>query len=281
MTSLVSPLLISQSAIRATNRKRSAFCKSTLVISRDEVHLWRVPLQVRPPALERLWHLLSVDERQRADRFRRESDRNRFITARGRLRQIIAGYVRTDADRVRFDYNAHGKPALFMPSRRHWLRFNVSHSGQLAVYAMAREREVGIDLEYIHTTFAPMQIAKHFFTPNENAELNALSEPLQRQAFFRCWTRREAFIKARGEGLSLRWNRFDVSLARGTSMPSQIDDDAFEASRWSLYTFIPAPDYTGAFAVENTSSPLKWWRWIEMDAPDQPPYGEGGSLPVS
>ena len=160
-------------------------------------------------------HTLAADEQARAERFHFERDREHFIVARGVLRAILGRYLNRAPERLSFCYGAHGKPALAGEAGADAIRFNVSHSHGVALYAVTRGREVGIDLERIRFDLAVLEIAERFFSRREVATLRTLPTEAQRQAFFRCWTRKEAYIKARGEGLSLPLDQFDVSLAPG------------------------------------------------------------------
>ncbi len=166
-----------------------------------EVHYFS--LDVDAARLSELNGLLSWEERERAARFRFNRDRNRFTACRGTLRELLGASAA-----VRFVYGAFGKPRLEDSE----IRFNVSHSRGMAMIAIARGREVGCDIEWIDSSFADETIPEHFFSPYEVAALRALPAEEQCDAFFRCWTRKEAFIKACGMGMSMALDSFDVSL---------------------------------------------------------------------
>ena len=175
-----------------------------------------------------------ADERARADRFYFARDREHFIVARGVLREILGCYLKRVPKSLCFCYGSHGKPALAGEFDGEAIRFNVSHSHGVALYAISRGRAVGIDLERIRFDLPVAEIAERFFSKREDAMLRSLPTDVQHQAFFRCWTRKEAYIKARGEGLSLPLDQFDVSLAPGE--PAAVlgtQRDPSEASRWS------------------------------------------------
>ncbi len=237
----------------------------------DEVHVWRATLDQAPSRVARLFHTLAADERERAEGFSFQEDREHFIVARGLLRAILGRYVEMDADQLRFCYSAHGKPSLPSESGGDALRFNLSHSHGLVLYAFTRGREVGIDIERVRPDMADGQIAERFFSPREVAAFRALPVNKQTQAFFNGWTRKEAYIKARGEGLSFPLNQFDVSLAPGE--PARLlatKGHPEEASRWCLQELIPAPGYTAALAVEGQGWRLACWQWHEQDGdPEQ------------
>src|ERR1035437_9410190 len=234
----------------------------TLVLGCHEVHVWRATLDRTPSQIQSFLHNLSEDEQARAERFHFQRDREHFIVARGVLRAILGSYLNRAPEDVSFCYSSHGKPALAGESNGDAIRFSVSHSHGVALYAVTRGRAVGIDLERIRFNLAVAEIAERFFSRREVAMLRTLPTEVQRQAFFRCWTRKEAYIKARGEGLSLPLDQFDVSLAPGE--PAAVlgtQPDPTEASRWSLQELTPAPGYVAALAVEGHGWRLTCWHW--------------------
>lgn len=241
----------------------------SLVLNREEVHVWSAHLNVLPTTVRSLADTLSPAERARAGRFRFEKDRNRYIVARGILRAILGRYLRVAPAEIRFAYNYYGKPALAAEGDAKPLRFNLSHSHQLALYAFTLEREIGIDVEYIRPDIANEEIAERFFSPNEVVQLRSLSPEMRTEAFFNCWTRKEAYIKARGEGLSYPLAQFDVSLIQGeraallTTRP-----DAQEAFRWSVKELKSEPRYVASLVVEGQPSHFEYWRWSHGGAPD-------------
>ena len=164
-----------------------------------EVHVWFARLDRTPERLSRMRTLLNSDETARADRFLKDLHRNRFIAARVILRDLLAGYLERPPDAIRFAYNQWGKPALASGFAAKDLRFNLSHSNDLAMYAFALARDVGVDIEMIRADAANDRIAENFFSPREVATLRALPRERQVEAFFNCWTRKEAYVKARGE----------------------------------------------------------------------------------
>lgn len=233
-----------------------------LSLPNDAVHVWRATLDQSASCRERFWQTLAEDERARADRFHFPRDREHFVVARGVLRAILARYLNTEPGRLSFCYSAYGKPALLKEASGDALRFNLSHSHGLALYAVTRDRELGIDVEHLRPHLADRQIAERFFSPGEVAVLLALPQYQQREAFFHCWTRKEAYIKARGEGLSLPLDQFEVSLAPGE--PAALlstHANPSEASRWSMLELTPGPGYVGALAVEGHGWRLACWQW--------------------
>lgn len=236
------------------------FPPETLRLDIDEVHVWRAILDQTPSQIQSFLHTLAADEQARAERFYFQTDREHFIVARGVLRAILGFYLNRAPECLSFCYSSHGKPALAWESGGDAVRFNMSHSHGVALYAVTRGREVGIDLEYIRLNLEVDQVAERFFSRREVAMLRALPTEAQRHAFFLCWTRKEAYIKARGEGLSLPLDQFDVSLAPGEpAVLLGTQRDPYEVSRWSLQELTPAPGYVAALAVEGHDWRLACW----------------------
>lgn len=234
---------------------------AAMVLGGDEVHVWRARLARDPAEVERLLKVLAPDERERADRFHFRRDHNRFVVARAALRQILSGYLRVTPGRVRFTYSPYGKPGL--AGEPCDLKFNVSHSNEVALYAFARGCEVGLDVEFVREDFAGMDIAEQFFSAREVAMLGRLPPDARPRAFFNCWTRKEAYIKARGEGLSHPLDRFAVSLAPGEAAAIiSTDDDPLEVSRWWLRELWPAPGYVAALALRGAARRVSLWEWV-------------------
>ena len=236
----------------------------SLVLGDCEVHVWQAGLDQAPSQIDQYLRILSADERARADRFYFRKDRDHFIVARGTLRSILSCYLNRAPESLSFSYSAHGKPSLERESGEEAIRFNLAHSHEAALYALVRDREVGIDLEFIHGNPQAEQVTERFFSPREILTLRALPPAVQRYAFFLCWTRKEAYIKARGEGLSLLpLDQFDVSLTPGH--PAELlgtRPDPLEANRWSLRDLALEPlGYAAALAVEGDGWSLALWQW--------------------
>jgi len=233
-----------------------------LTLSSAEVHVWRAALDPAVACVERLQLSLSADELHRAARFHFPRDRRRFIVARGVLRDILGRYLGVPSSALGFRYSAYGKPALADVAAADGLRFNVSHSNEMALFAVTQGREVGVDIEYVRAEIACEEIAEHFFSARERASLRALPAEVKHQAFFNCWTRKEAFIKAHGEGLSLPLDQFDVSLAPGEPVALLATrSDPQEVLRWSLQAVSPGPGYAAALAVEGQGWHFTCWQW--------------------
>jgi 4'-phosphopantetheinyl transferase len=233
-----------------------------LSLSSAEVHVWRAALDPAASCVEQLQRLLSADELQRAARFHFPRDRRRFIVARGVLRDILSRYLGVPPAALAFRYSAYGKPALADVEAEEGLRFNISHAHEMALFAITCGREVGVDIEYLHRTIAYEEIAERFFSAHERASLRAVPAEVKHQAFFNCWTRKEAYIKAHGEGLSLPLDQFDVSLTPGE--PAALlatRGDPRDARRWSLQAVAPDPGYVAALAIEGQDWQLTCWQW--------------------
>ena len=227
-------------------------------VTTDDVHVWKASLDRAPEELDGLRRILAPDEQIRADRFRFKKRRDRFIVGRAVLRTILGRYLDQHPNQLRFQYSPYGKPTL--STEVGTLKFNLSHSHCLALYAVARGREIGVDLEFIRKDINLLGIAKRFFSEREYAELQALPESRQLQTFFECWTRKEAFIKAKGDGFSLPLRQFDVSITPGEPaalLRTEWDPD--EAALWSLKSLNPTPGYAGALAVEGRHWNLQSW----------------------
>lgn len=227
-----------------------------------EVHLWRASLEQPAAVVERLSPLLSPDEHKRAARFHFEKDRRHFIVARAVLRKLLGVYLERSPAEIHFGYAAYGKPQVADQSLEQIARlhFNLAHSGSLAVYAFTRLGEVGVDLEQINPELTGEDIARRFFSASEVAGLDALAAGERALAFFNCWTRKEAFIKAKGMGLSLALDQFDVTLAPGqpASLLRTAWDEA-EAARWSIRTLEIGAGYVGALALEAHDWEFNCW----------------------
>jgi 4'-phosphopantetheinyl transferase len=222
-------------------------------LSLGYVDLWRLHLNLPEKTQDALRQVLNAEELARADRFKFERDRRRFIAARAQLRTIVGKYLETDPRALAFKYGARGKPFLDAP-----IRFNVTHSKELALVAIASERNVGVDLEAIRAMEDIEQIVRRFFSAGESAELAGLRDVEQREAFFRCWTLKEAWIKATGDGLSQPTESFDVAFGRdGPVRLLHVGGKPEEANRWELLGLLPAPGYIGALAVEGQDWELR------------------------
>ncbi len=231
----------------------------------DEVHVWTASRDASDEAVGAMRALLTDDERRRADRFAFPHDRRRFAIGRGLLRTILGRYLDRAPESLRFVANGHGKPG-FDPNLNVGIpiRFNLAHSGPWVVYALTLGREIGVDIERIRPDFGGDAIAGRFFAPGEVAELRALPEDSRALAFFHGWTRKEAYIKAKGKGLALPLDQFEVSLGPGrpAALLATLPDPE-EAARWSLVEIPAEPGYVAAVCVEGHGWSLRQGRWPE------------------
>lgn len=228
------------------------------VIWQNEVHVWRARLDV--PWSWTFDEALSLDDRTRADRFKFESDRRRFCVGRASLRLILGRYLQTKPGRLRFEAGEFGKPFFADKKLSGGLRFNLSHSNQLALIAIARDREVGVDLEYMRSDFVTDDVANHFFSRAEVEQFREVPADSKTRSFFNCWTRKEAYIKARGEGLYCPLDQFDVSV--GPELPAMLLDsrvEAADAQRWSLSEIAAGDRYAATVAIDGACSRLVLW----------------------
>jgi 4'-phosphopantetheinyl transferase len=219
------------------------------VFRSDAIEVVAARLDAAPDAVRALSGWLSSTERARAARFRLDRDRRRYIVARARLRQHLALRLGMPPRSVRFVYGANGKPALARDAAAADWRFNVSHCRDVAVYALSLGSDVGVDLEAIHPLAEADEIAARFFSRRESEAYLALAPRDRPLGFFNCWTRKEAFLKALGDGHSLPLGHFDVSLAPGEPARLLRVRDAPDApALWRLDSFSPAPGFIAALA---------------------------------
>ena len=221
------------------------------VLSGDEVHVWRCSLQPSIETVRSLSGILSNEEKRRADRFVCEQHRRRYTVAQGVCRVILGRYLDLSPDRLQFSKNRYGKPAL-EGRWAHDLRFNLSFSSEMAVLAVALGREVGIDVEHIRPFPGSDQIVRRYFSNRENEEYFSLHGNARQRAFFTSWVRKEAYIKARGKGLSLPLNAFSVSLhPEGPVTLVHHGDQEYSDSSWCLKDVWPIDGYAAAVVVER------------------------------
>jgi len=221
-----------------------------LNLKNDEIHIWRVKQRFGCAEVERFMSLLSEEELERVRRFRCPKDFDRFVISRGVLRSLLSRYLRLHPKKVCFAYSEQGKPELSTGGSCH-LRFNLAHSGEITAYAFAQKRRIGVDVEKIRFDFPVDEIAERFFSRVERDALRRLPASQRHRGFFLCWTRKEAYLKATGDGLTLPLSQFDVSLEQG--QPAALlatRPDPAEAKRWQLENLDIDPDYAGAFVIE-------------------------------
>jgi 4'-phosphopantetheinyl transferase len=224
----------------------------TLTLPKNEVHIWRAWLDADAQAISRWCSILSEDEVARANRFVFPRDRDHFIVAHGRLREILGMYLRRPPQGMRFRIGKFGKPDLEEQSE---LRFNMAHSAGMAVYGFAMERELGIDVEKIRPDIGGEEIAERYFSEAEQKELRELPVEIRATAFFLGWTRKEAYIKAHGDGLQMPLASFDMSLTPDKRATMRSSD----SQRWTLNSFTPAPGYAAAIIAEGQAPSIRYW----------------------
>ena len=221
-----------------------------------EIHVWKKDLSLPPAELERCRTVLSTDELERAARFRFEANRNEYIVSRGTLRTLLGSYLNVPPRELCFVYSEYGRPSVAPGTSSRLLNFNIGHSGKVVLLAFAEGRRVGIDVEKLRRDFSTSEIAERFFSMAEREALRALPQDQRHEAFFRCWTRKEAFIKALGEGMSHPLDQFDVSLAPSEqAVLLATRPDAQEAKRWKLWNIQLTGNYAAALAAEANGSP--------------------------
>lgn len=233
--------------------------KQAPALAADEVHLWLASLQPPPERLATLAALLTVDERERAARFRFPEHRDRFIAGRGLLRELLGAYLARPAAALRFSKGSRGKPTL-AGEHDGDLRFNLSHSGERVLYAVAC-REVGVDLEAMDRRLDYAAIAERICTPSEWAAFQKLSAEQARERFFACWTRKEAIVKALGDGLAHGLGKLDVGFQDGESVNQPVSLHDAAGREWSVLNLPLEPGWAGALATAGVD-----WRWRGWEA---------------
>ncbi len=228
--------------------------------------IWSIRLDQAKSITAGLESLLSASEKETADRFHIERNRSRYIVAHGRLRQILSRYADTAPEQLAFGHGAHGKPFLSQDCRGDSVRFNLSRSQEIGLCAVAYGQEVGVDVEWVRPLNGMEPLVHRFFSPMEIADWHEVDESQKLETFYHYWTCKEAFVKARGDGLTLPLNQFDVAFS--PSAPprlARIQGDATEAANWHLQTLTPATGYRAAVALPGLHWQVDCWRWPESD----------------
>ena len=226
-----------------------------------QLHLWRVPLDPPPAVVDREARLLAPDEAERAARFRFDRHRRRYIVGRAFLRRVLGAYVGREPERIEFTYGDKGKPGLAEPPAEP-LHFNLSNSSELALVGLTRVAPLGVDLERTRDLSDLEAIAERFFSKSESEVLLALPREQQGEGFFNCWTRKEAYLKAIGDGLTAPLDAFDVTLRPGEeARMTALEGSRDRARRWRLLHLDPGTGYTGAVAIEADVDGVEAWSW--------------------
>ena len=227
-----------------------------------EIHVWRAPLDMAKEARVQLGLTLSPDEQERAARFATDQLRHRWVAGRGILRNLLASYLGLPATEIRFRYGEHEKPYLADKNTESALHFNVSHSHGLALFGFSRDREIGVDLEWIRSDLEQTAIASRFFSNRESETLERLPPRRQISHFFALWTCKEAFVKANGGGISFGLDRFDVQLEPGGDSAPIVSNEQGEIfPPWFAYRLDPGSGFAGALAIESTDPRVSLWDW--------------------
>jgi 4'-phosphopantetheinyl transferase len=233
--------------------------------STSDIHMWRAWLKLPPFLMYQFERTLSEDEHKRAACFHFEHDRDRFIIARGILRMILGSYLDIQPQEIHFAYNSYGKPGLSHNLTATAIQFNVSHSNELALYAFTCESEIGIDVEFVSPLLDEKEIANRFFSHREYTSYCQVSSNQKLNAFYNCWTRKEAYIKAIGNGLTHPLDSFEVSLIPSESPRIlNIDGDKQKASEWTMIDLSPLPGYIAACAIKRKNLKLTWLDYEDL-----------------
>lgn len=220
------------------------------------VHIWKFNRDSQHHDREALHDLLSSEERNKASKFRFEKDYLTYLVGRGCLRRLLGYYLDRSATSITFKYNEQSKP--FINSETD-LQFNISHSGTMILMGFVKNYDIGVDIEYNKQPIEIPQIARSFFSLREAEELLSLPDNEQQSAFYNCWTRKEAFIKAKGGGLSIPLDQFEVSLLPDEEpVLKVIRWDQDDVPNWRVRGFKIGKDYTGAAMVRNPSLEYKF-----------------------
>ena len=235
-----------------------------LQLTESKIHVWRADLRVSATIFSTLKETLSSDEVARARRFRFRRDHDRFITARGISRTLLGIYLNIEPDCIRFGYGRRGKPFVEGSSADKRISFNISHSGDLALFGFSRDREIGVDVERIRDDISDEEISERFFSAGECAVLRSKPPHLRTQEFFRFWTCKEAFIKAIGEGMHLQLNRFEVVIvdAEKPHFVRTMEESATD-SRWYVGELALGPEYAGTVVSQGRAWECVCWDWTE------------------
>ncbi|MEO8356700.1 MAG: 4'-phosphopantetheinyl transferase superfamily protein [Chloroflexota bacterium] len=239
----------------------------TFALTDNNVHIWSASLEQPARVVRRLAAVLSEDERSRAERFHFANHRSFFIVGRGMLRTLLARYLKLNPQEVQFEYTQNRKPFLSPSHGVHDLCFNLSHSAGIAMYALSQNRRLGIDIEYVRSIPDMDQIAASNFSEEENLQFRTVDTNGKRQAFYNCWTRKEAFIKAIGDGLSFPLDQFDVSLIPGEpARLLSIFGSEQAAGQWSMHELQPAEGYVAALVVEGNGCSISYQEWTQLES---------------
>jgi 4'-phosphopantetheinyl transferase len=222
----------------------------------NEVHVWLARSQPWGSHHDYLATNLSEEEKERAARFKFDKDRRLYIASHAALRSILAGYLQVSTTDVKFVSSTHGKPALVAPLAASGIEFNLSHAHEVALIAVARRKTMGIDVEFVRADFAFDEISRRFFTAKEIAALNSLPQPRRREAFFKCWTAKEAHLKAKGTGLTGKLDEVEISFTHGKKVQIKAS-----VPHWSLVELSAISGYQAALVSAGEKPKVKCYEW--------------------
>jgi 4'-phosphopantetheinyl transferase len=229
-------------------------------LTQDVVHVWRLRFEGWASRVDECRSLLSLAERGRADRFRSEKDRIQHVLTHAVLRLLLGRYLALEPKQVRFAIGPRGKPEIAPALNAAGLRFNVSHTRGLALLAFTRGRDVGVDVETARFVTGADDIAARLFSSRESACFRALPDDQKQAAFLNCWTRREAYLKATGEGIAESPDQIEVSFAPGEpARLLSLRGDPNAAAAWHLQELVPGPEYVAALAVKGHARTVVRW----------------------
>ena len=233
----------------------------------DEVHVWRVALDRFGACNGSRLDELSEAEHLRASRFRFAADRKRFLGSHTALRSILATYLDAAPRTLEFGEGLHGKPLLRAPLHGAALRFSLTHSGSLALVAVTRGREVGVDIEHVRPVKDVLGVAASFFSPKERDALARIAQDYRLRAFLATWVLKEAYLKACGEGLLRSPNAFDVTIEDNPRL-LQVRDRPGDETRWSLRYLDAGKEFVAALAAEGLGWRPRRWVWSDCRLPN-------------
>jgi 4'-phosphopantetheinyl transferase len=237
-------------------------CADVPQLAGNEIHVWATTLTAAPGKLETFATTLSPDETARANKFKFEKHRNRFIAGRGIVREILGQYLKAKPSELHFDYSTNGKPELAGKFAAAGIHFNLAHTEDLALIAVTRMGRLGVDVEGVRPIKNADELVARFFSPREDQLFQKVSDAEKPAAFFNLWTRKEALLKATGEGITRSLSLVEVSFLPGE--PARllaISGDAEKAAQWTLRELSPATGYTGAIAIQTGDVDAKCWKW--------------------
>lgn len=235
----------------------------SLDMNQADIHIWKVCIDKYLSESSQYLNIISQDELERSARFCAHKDQASYVTSRGILRKILSRYLLIAPNKIKFNYNNYGKPYLCPTNKINDITFNVSHSGSLVLYVVARNRDVGIDVEEMCHVDNYEKISEMLFSHEENTKLKHYAPHERLEAFYKCWTSKEAIAKAIGQGLSYPLHTLSVSLDPSkTSDTIKIDDNLLNSKKWHLFTINPEPNYKASFSFNGSFKKINYWRYV-------------------